>query len=231
MVLNGSSWKVSVRLVIGRSSVRIRPRAPKQQVKSYQANRANFGGFGGGNLRPGRTPLHPQTGTSGGVVRRRRVVRFARLIGRCVGAFVRTCGPRRLRRQSQADPVATRGDIPGAAPCAAAGSSIAGSKDAGNRGGQRSSAGRRVPPRHPAQPLQLSWLNMSLPLAVVSGTCRTRRPGEKPVVQGRAGGRALGSLAVPDRARQARPPGEYGEGAMRLRPGRARLRGGLVGAW
>src|SRR5215218_10809561 len=28
MVLGGSSWKVSVRLVIGRSSVRIRPRAP-----------------------------------------------------------------------------------------------------------------------------------------------------------------------------------------------------------
>src|SRR5215211_5697008 len=28
MVLGGSSWKVSVRLVIGRSSVRIRPRVP-----------------------------------------------------------------------------------------------------------------------------------------------------------------------------------------------------------
>jgi len=31
MVLGGSSWKVSVRLVIGRSSVRIRPRAQKRR--------------------------------------------------------------------------------------------------------------------------------------------------------------------------------------------------------
>ena len=72
---------------------------------------------------------------------------------------------------------------------------------------------------------------MSLPLAVVSGTYRPRRLGEKPVVQRRAGGRALGSLAVPRRCPAGPTAGEYGEGAMRLRLGRARLRGGLVGAW
>src|SRR5215218_11421337 len=50
MVLGGSSWRVSVRLVIGRSSVRIRPRAPFVLVKGYQARRAHSGGSGGGNL-------------------------------------------------------------------------------------------------------------------------------------------------------------------------------------
>jgi hypothetical protein len=38
------------------------------------------------------------------VVRPRRKVRFARLIHRRGRAFRRTCGPRRLRRQSQACP-------------------------------------------------------------------------------------------------------------------------------
>jgi hypothetical protein len=35
MVLAGPSWKASVRLVIGRSSVRIRPRAPKPQLRGH----------------------------------------------------------------------------------------------------------------------------------------------------------------------------------------------------
>jgi hypothetical protein len=47
---------------------------------------------------------------SGGVVRPRRVVRFARLIQRHGRAFWRTCGPRRLRRQSQPALIATQGD-------------------------------------------------------------------------------------------------------------------------
>jgi hypothetical protein len=46
----------------------------------------------------------------GGVERPRRKVRFARLIQRRVRAFWRTYGPRRLRRQSQADLIATLGD-------------------------------------------------------------------------------------------------------------------------
>jgi hypothetical protein len=36
-------------------------------------------------------------------------VRFARLMHRRVRAFWRTCGPRRLRRQSQPGQVATQG--------------------------------------------------------------------------------------------------------------------------
>jgi hypothetical protein len=39
-----SSWKVSVRLVIGRSSVRIRPRAPKPQVRGHFWHCARRGG-------------------------------------------------------------------------------------------------------------------------------------------------------------------------------------------
>ena len=39
------------------------------------------------------------------------MVRFARLIQRRVRAFWRTCGPRRLRRQSQPDLVATEGGL------------------------------------------------------------------------------------------------------------------------
>ena len=47
----------------------------------------------------------------GGVERPRRVVRFARLIHRRVRASWRTFGPRRLRRQSDADHIVTqRGD-------------------------------------------------------------------------------------------------------------------------
>jgi hypothetical protein len=53
---------------------------------------------------------------SGGVERPRRVVRFARLIHRRGRAFWRTCGPRRLRRQSQPDLNATHGGAVGA-PC------------------------------------------------------------------------------------------------------------------
>ena len=45
----------------------------------------------------------------GGVERPRRTVRFARLIQRRVRAFGRTCGPRRLWRQSQPALVATQG--------------------------------------------------------------------------------------------------------------------------
>ena len=45
----------------------------------------------------------------GGVERPRRAVRFARLIHRRVRAFWRTCGPRRLRRRSDPDVVATQG--------------------------------------------------------------------------------------------------------------------------
>jgi hypothetical protein len=45
----------------------------------------------------------------GGVERPRRKVRFARLIHRRVRAFRRAFGPRRLRRQSDADRIATRG--------------------------------------------------------------------------------------------------------------------------
>jgi hypothetical protein len=50
MGLGGSSWKVSVRLVVGRSRVRIPPRAPFPQIKGYQARRARSAGSGGGNL-------------------------------------------------------------------------------------------------------------------------------------------------------------------------------------
>src|SRR5215211_2144361 len=42
MVLGGSSWKVSVRLVIGRSSVRIRPRAPNSQLSGPDSCLAGF---------------------------------------------------------------------------------------------------------------------------------------------------------------------------------------------
>ena len=45
----------------------------------------------------------------GGVERPGRKVRFARLIHRRVRAFWRTCGPRRLRRRSDPDVVATQG--------------------------------------------------------------------------------------------------------------------------
>jgi len=43
------------------------------------------------------------------VERPRRKERFARLIHRRVRAFWRTCGPRRLRRRSDPDVVATQG--------------------------------------------------------------------------------------------------------------------------
>jgi len=72
MVLVGSSWKVSVRLVIGRSRVRIPPRAPFPQVKGCQASRAEFSRFGAGNLRVALTPLHRRTGLTRGSVRLHR---------------------------------------------------------------------------------------------------------------------------------------------------------------
>jgi hypothetical protein len=45
------------------------------------------------------------------VVRPRRVVRFARLIHAARPRSWRTCGPRRLRRQSQPELAATHGDM------------------------------------------------------------------------------------------------------------------------
>jgi hypothetical protein len=57
MVLDRSSWRVSVRLVIGRSSVRIRPRALKPQVNGCQASQVQSWRIGGGNLSVGLTPL------------------------------------------------------------------------------------------------------------------------------------------------------------------------------
>jgi hypothetical protein len=87
MVLDGSSWKVSVRLVIGRSSVRIRPRAPKPQVRRHQATRAGSGGIGGGNL-SSCTDVDTLTRlVAWGSGRRCRVVSFARLIHRRVRAL------------------------------------------------------------------------------------------------------------------------------------------------
>jgi hypothetical protein len=78
---------------------------------------------GGANLSPltgigaGRCPCGGPVGRKtrgrlaplGGVERPRRKVRFARLIQRRVRAFQRTFGPRRLRRQIDADRIATQG--------------------------------------------------------------------------------------------------------------------------
>jgi hypothetical protein len=74
MGLGGSRWKVRDRPVIGRSRVRIPPRAPFSQVRGHQASRANCDGFGGGNLRVGLTSAsrrdarccRPGTGPRGG---------------------------------------------------------------------------------------------------------------------------------------------------------------------
>ena len=60
MGLGGSSRKVSIRLVIGRSSVRIRPRAPKLQVRGqfwrYRLGGSNRRSFLWLNVRAGAHP-------------------------------------------------------------------------------------------------------------------------------------------------------------------------------
>jgi len=66
------------------------------------AGRCPFGGPVGRNTRGRLAPL-------GGVVRPRRVVRFARLIDPARPRSWRTFGPRRLRRPSEPVRIATRG--------------------------------------------------------------------------------------------------------------------------
>jgi hypothetical protein len=55
---------------IGRSRLRIPPRAPFVQVNGYQASRVRFSGFGGGNLSVLLTLLRLQTASSGDCCRR-----------------------------------------------------------------------------------------------------------------------------------------------------------------
>jgi hypothetical protein len=82
-------------------------------------------------VRPGYAPSWGQSAAktaadwppSGGVERPRRVVRFTRLMQRRSRAFWRTCGPRRLRRQSQPVLAAMHGDTADV-PCSAAGTGL-----------------------------------------------------------------------------------------------------------
>jgi hypothetical protein len=68
------------------------------------------GSSGGIRRHPSRHSPCADRPPSGGVVRPRRVVRFARLIDRRGRAFRRTCGPRRLRGNLKPALVATQGD-------------------------------------------------------------------------------------------------------------------------
>jgi hypothetical protein len=100
----------------------------------------------------------------------------------------------------------------------------------GRRGAPANWWGRRGRPARPS--------SQSGSRPAISRSTRTRRarPGAGPTSgqgrgRGRAGRCAFGSLAASRPCPAGPTAGEYGGRAMRLRLGRARLLGGLVGAW